>query len=113
MTQIQKIALTIAVLGFVAGSGAQLQDILAPLGAAAPLVVKEIVSLTGFISGILGVVLSFTTGQASQVKAVQDMPGVSSITVDPSKANSTLKTLVDDPAMEKIDYAPSTQKPNP
>ncbi len=73
MTTVQKIALTIAVLGFLAGAGTQLTDIFAPLGSIAPVVVKEIVSVSGFVSGILGVVLSAQTGQAAQIKAVVDM----------------------------------------
>lgn len=73
MTTVQKIALTIAVMGFLAGAGTQLTDIFAPLGSIAPLIVKEIVSISGFASGILGVVLSFATGQSAQIKAVVEM----------------------------------------
>lgn len=105
MTSSQKIALAIAVLGFVAGAGTQLTDIFAPLGAAAPLVVKEIVSICGFAGGILGIVLSFATGQAAQVKAVQDMPGVEAITVN-AKANKALASLAVDPAQNKIESTP-------
>ena len=102
MTTVQKIALTIAVLGFLAGAGTQLTDIFAPLGSIAPLIVKEIVSISGFVSGILGVVLSFATGQAQQVKAVQDMPGVESIQIN-ANANKTLAQLAIDPAQAKVD----------
>lgn len=73
LTTAQKVGISIAVLGFTAGSATQLTDILAPLGSAAPVVVKEIVSLSGFASGILGIVLSFLTGQSGQVKAVVEM----------------------------------------
>jgi hypothetical protein len=69
----QILALTIGILGFVATGGTQLTDIFAPLGSAAPVVVKEIVSLAGFISGILGIMLTFLTGQGAQIKSVVDM----------------------------------------
>ena len=105
LTQIQKIALTIAVLGFLAGAGTQLTDIFAPLGSIAPVIVKEIVSISGFVSGILGVVLSFAGGQSGQVQAVQAMPGVEKIVVN-EKANATLATLAVDPAQAKIETTP-------
>ena len=69
----QKLALTIGILGFVATGGTQLTDIFAPLGSMAPAVVKEIVSLAGFVSGVLGIVLTFITGQGQQIKAVVEM----------------------------------------
>lgn len=109
MTYIQKIALTIAVLSFLAAAGTQLTDILAPLGSIAPIVVKEIVSLSGFVSGILGVVLSFATGQASQVKTVQAMPGISGITVNAS-ASPELAQLAVDPTQNKIDIQPGAEQ---
>jgi hypothetical protein len=73
MTLSQKIALTIGVLGFVATGGMQLTDILAPLGSVAPLIAKEIVSLAGFVSGVLGIILTFITGQGGQIRAVVEM----------------------------------------
>lgn len=73
MNTAQKLALTIGILGFVATGGTQLTDIFAPLGSLAPVIVKEIVSLAGFISGVLGIVLTFTTGQGSQIKSVVEM----------------------------------------
>jgi hypothetical protein len=73
MTTAQKLALSIGILGFVATGGTQLTDILAPLGSIAPLIVKEIVSLAGFVSGVLGIVLTFMTGQSSQIKSVVEM----------------------------------------
>lgn len=107
-SNIQKIALTIAVLGFLAGAGTQLTDIFAPLGSIAPIIVKEIVSIAGFVSGILGVVLSFATGQANLVKSVQDMPGVESIVVN-AKANPTVAQLAIDPAQAKIEIKPGAE----
>ncbi len=73
MNLAQKLALTIGILGFVAAGGTQLTDIFAPFGSIAPLIVKEIVSVAGFVSGILGVILTFTTGQSSQIKAVVEL----------------------------------------
>ena len=92
MNTAQKLALTIGILGFVATGGTQLTDIFAPFGSMAPLIVKEIVSLAGFISGVLGIFLTFTTGQGSQIQAVNDMPGVEKILVN-EKANPALATL--------------------
>ena len=72
-TTAQKLALTIGILGFVGGASTQLTDILAPFGSIAPTIVKEIVSLAGFVSGIFGIMLTFITGQSGQVKAVVAM----------------------------------------
>lgn len=69
----QKLALAIAALAFVSASSTQLTDIFAPFGSNAPLIVKEIVSIATFASGIMGVILAFITGQGSQIKAVVDM----------------------------------------
>ena len=109
MTLIQKIALSIAVLGFLSGATTQLTDILAPFGSFAPVIVKEIVSLAGVVSGILGVVLSFMTGQAKQVQTVQAMPGVEKIVVN-EKASAALATLAVDPAQDKIEVTPQAQR---
>ena len=92
LTTVQKIGLAIGVLGFLATAGTQLTDIFAPFGSSAPLIVKEIVSLSGFLSGILGIVLAFLTGQANTIRAVNDMPGVEKILVN-AKASPALATL--------------------
>lgn len=105
MNTAQKLALTIGILGFVATGGTQLTDIFSPFGSMAPQIVKEIVSLAGFVSGVLGIILTFTTGQGSQVKAVQAMPGVDKIVVN-SSANTALATLAVDPQQQKIEVAP-------
>lgn len=73
LTTAQKLGVSIGILGLVAGSATQLTDIFAPFGSVAPLIVKEIVSLASFASGILGVILSFLTGQTSQIKNVVEM----------------------------------------
>ena len=105
LTTVQKIALVIGVLGFLATAGTQLTDIFAPFGSLAPLIVKEIVSISGLVSGVLGIVLAFITGQANAVKAVQAMPGVQSIVVN-EKADPVLAALATDPLQAKIDIAP-------
>lgn len=108
MNTAQKLALTIGILGFVATGGTQLTDIFAPFGSMAPLIVKEIVSLAGFVSGVLGIVLTFTTGQGSQVAAVQSMPGVEKIVVN-KDANATLAAMAVAPENNKIEAAPGAQ----
>jgi len=104
----QKLALTIGILGFVATGGTQLTDIFAPFGSLAPLIVKEIVSMSGFVSGVLGIILTFTTGQSGQVQAVREMPGVEKILVN-DKANATLATMAVDSSMNKIEAIPSAK----
>lgn len=105
MSTTQKIALSISILGFLAGGGTQLTDIFSPFGSIAPTIVKEIVSLSGFVSGVLGIFLANMTGQSSQIQAVQAMPGVEKIVVN-AKANQTLAQLAVDPAQEKIEVTP-------
>lgn len=109
MTTIQKIALSIAALGFLAASSTQLTDIFAPFGSIAPVIVKEIVSVSTFVSGALGVALTFMTGQASQVTTVQAMPGVEKIIVN-EKASAVLATLAVDPKQDKIESTPQAEK---
>ena len=104
----QKLALTIGILGFVATGGTQLTDIFSPFGSMAPLIVKEIVSLAGFVSGVLGIVLTFTTGQGSQIAAVQEMPGVEKILVN-EKANATLATMAVDTTQPKVEALPEAK----
>ncbi len=108
VTIAQKLALTIGILGFVASGGTQLTDIFSPFGSIAPLIVKEIVSLSGFVSGVLGIVLTFSTGQGSQIKAVQAMPGIEKIVVN-EKANATLATLAVDATQPKIETTPAAE----
>ena len=109
MNLAQKLALTIGILGFVTSGSTQLTDIFSPFGSIAPLIVKQIVSLAGFVSGILGVVLTFTTGQSSQLLAVQDMRGVEKVLVN-AQANATLAALAIDPTQAKIEATPAAQQ---
>jgi hypothetical protein len=108
LTSVQKITLAIAALGFLSGAGTQLTDIFSPLGSMAPVVVKEIISISGFVSGFLSVVLYFASGQVAQLKAVQAMPGVESILLN-SKANQTAAILALDPKQDKIEAIPAAK----
>ena len=108
LTTVQKIGLAIGVLGFLATAGTQLTDIFAPFGSMAPIIVKEIVSISGFISGILGIVLAFLTGQANTIKAVNDMPGVERIIVN-EKSNPVLAALAVAQVGNKIEATPESQ----
>lgn len=109
MNTAQKLALTIGILGLLAASGTQLTDIFAPFGSAAPLIVKEIISLSSLVSGVLGVALTFTTGQAGQVQAVREMPGVEQLLVN-KKANPTLAAMAVDPTVANIEIKPGDEK---
>lgn len=73
MNLAQKLGLAIGIFGFLASGGTQLTDVFAPFGSAAPLIVKEIVSLSGLATGIMGVILAFITGARGQVQAVVAM----------------------------------------
>lgn len=108
MSPVQRLALTIAILGLMSGSTTQLTDILSPFGSMAPLIVKEIVSVSTFVSGVLGIFVMFMTGQSSQVQAVRAMPGVENILVN-AKANPTLAKLAVDPAEAKIEIKPGAE----
>jgi len=87
----QGLAILIAVLGVVGGSTAQLTDL---FGAGTA---HLVVSAASFGSSIVSAVLVATSGQASMVKAVNDMPGVDKIVVN-SQANQTLAQIAVDPA---------------
>ncbi len=101
LTTVQKIGLTIAVLGFLATAGTQLTDIFAPLGSIAPVIVKEIVSISGFGSGVLGIILAFITGQASAIKTVAAMPDVAAVVINRSAEDGT-RAAATDPDQPKV-----------
>ena len=108
LTLAQKLGLTIGILGILATATTQLTDILAPFGSYAPIIVKEIVSVAGLATSILGFVLTFVTGQGSQVANVQAMPGVKQIVVN-ENASPVLATMAVDPANPKIAAAPEAK----
>lgn len=95
----QVIAIVLVILGVLVASTAQLTDLFGPIAT------KTIVSVSSLGMSILSGVLGVMTGQASQLKAVQDMPGVEKITVN-SQANATLAALAVDPAQSKIKATP-------
>ncbi len=69
----QKLGVAIAILGFLATASTQLTDIFSPLGSIAPVIVKEIVSISSICSAILGIILTTTTTQTGAIKAVVEM----------------------------------------
>lgn len=95
----QVIAIVCVVLGVLVASTAQLTDLFGPA------VAKYVVSAAGLLSSIMAGVLGVMTGQASQVKAVQGMPGVEKIVVN-EKANSTLASIAVDPSQKKVEVLP-------
>ena len=95
----QVLAIALVILGVFVASTAQLTDLFGPA------VAKTIVSVSGLFMSILSGIVGVLTGQSSQIKAVQAMPGVEKIVVN-AQANSTLAGLAVDPAQEKIETAP-------
>lgn len=97
----QVLSLILVVLGVFVASTAQLTDLFGPL------VAKTIVSLSSLLMAMMSGALAIITGQSSQIKAVQAMPGVEKIVVN-SQANSALATLAVDPAQAKIETTPAS-----
>ncbi len=95
LTTNQVLAITLAVLGVMAGSATQLTDL---FGAN---VAKTAVTASSLVQTILASILAVMTGQGSQVKSVLAMPGVEKITVN-ERANSTLAAIAIDPKVDKI-----------
>jgi hypothetical protein len=103
LTPIQMLCIVIAVLGVVSTSTANLTDLFGPGWT------KIIVSSATLMTTILSAIMAFLTGQASQIKAVQSMPGVEKITVN-EKANAALATLAVDPMQDKIEPTPAAAR---
>ncbi len=99
LTRNQIIAITLAILGVLAGSATQLTDL---FGAN---VAKTAVTASSLVQTILASILAVMTGQTSQVKDVLAMPGVEKLTVN-AAANQTLASIAVDPKVDKI--APTT-----
>lgn len=95
LTRNQILAITLAVLGVLAGSATQLTDL---FGAN---VAKTAVTASSLVQTILASILAALTGQSSQVKDVLAMPGVERVTVN-ERANSTLAAIAVDPKVDKI-----------
>lgn len=99
----QYISIALVILGVNVASTAQLTDLMGPQ------IAKYIVSLSGLLMSIVAGIQGIISGQASQVKAVQAMPGVETIVVN-AKANQTLAGLAVDPAQLKIESLPQAEK---
>lgn len=101
LTLIQKIAITMAVLGVLSTSGVQLTDI-----AGAPLA-KTIVSVAGLVNSVLAAIVAVLSGQGAIVKQVAQMDGVARISVN-ENANPVLAqiaTASDQPKVGATDPA--------
>ena len=101
LTTIQKIAITMAVLGVLSTSGVQLTDILGPA------ISKTTVSVAGLINSVLAAIVAVLSGQGAIVKQVAAMPGVSRISVN-ENANPVLAQLAtasDQPGIGATDPA--------
>ncbi len=99
LTNKQYIAISMAVLAFLAASTGQMTEFLGPQAA------KAVASGASFINGILAAIMSVILGQASLVKDVQAMPGVEKITVN-AAANSALAKEAVNPDNDKIEATP-------
>lgn len=95
LTTSQILGLILAVLGVLAASTTQLTDLFGPSMA------KTVVTVATLTTSLLSSILVAVTGQSSQVRAVQDMPGITSITVN-ADANHALASLAVDPLQPKI-----------
>jgi len=98
LTRNQIIAITLAILGVLAGSATQLTDLFGPN------VAKTAVTASSLVQTILASILAVMTGQTAQVKDVLAMPGVEKLTVN-AAANQTLSAIAVDPKVDKISPA--------
>lgn len=98
LTNKQILAIAMAILAFLSASTGQMTEFLGPE------VAKAVASGSAFINGILAAILAAITGQASQVRDVQAMPGVEKIEVN-AKANQTLASMAVGPGENKITAA--------
>lgn len=99
LTTIQKLAITMAVLGVLSTSGVQLTEIMGAVAA------KSVVSSCSLFNSILAAVVAVLSGQGPLVKQVLAMPGVEKIDVN-AKANATLAQIAVDPSVDKIAPVP-------
>lgn len=102
LTPLQWFAVTLAILGVLGASTVQLTELFGGT------VAKSIVTASTLLTSILSSIMVPLTGQSAQIRAVNDMPGVSSIVVN-EKANPTLAAIAVDPN-SKVEAAPSAQK---
>lgn len=102
LTPVQIIAMILVVLGAISGGTAQLHDI---VGAN---LTKILVAISGLSTTVLSGWIMIITGQASQIKAVGDMPGVEKIVVN-EKASQTLATMAVAQEGNKVESTPEAQ----
>lgn len=102
LTIVQKIAITMVLLGVVSTSGIQLNDIVGPAWS------KVIVSTSNLLNSMFGGIIAVLTGQGAVVKQVLDMKGVEKIDVN-EKANPTLAAIAVDQNVNKISPTPQAQ----
>lgn len=95
----QLVLILAAVLSALSGATAQLSDVFGT-GTA-----HLIVSAASLANTLLTSILVPLTGQVAQIKAVQAMPGVETISVN-AKANQTLAALAVDEAQPKVEATP-------
>jgi len=95
LTRNQIIAIAIAVLSVLAGSTAQLTDLMGPTAA------KSVISVATIGNTVLASILSILTSQTAQVKDVLAMPGVDSVKVN-TQASQALATIAVDSSQPKI-----------
>lgn len=95
LTLIQKIAITMAVLGVLSTSGVQLTDI---LGSG---IAKSVVSVSGLINSVLAAIVAVISGQSAIIKQVASMPGVERVSVN-ADANVILAQAATDPNLKNV-----------
>lgn len=95
LTPIQKIAITMAILGVMSTSGVQLTDI---LGSG---IAKSVVSVSGLINSVLAAIVAVLSGQSAIIKQVAAMPGVERVTIN-ANAGTTLAQAATDPTLKNV-----------
>jgi hypothetical protein len=76
LTNKQYLAIAMAILGVLAASSSQMSEFLGPNTS------KAVAGGAGFVNTILAAIMAAITGQISQVRDVQAMPGVERIEVN-------------------------------
>ncbi len=91
----QIIAIAIALLSVLAGSTAQLTELIGPAAT------KWLIAASTLGTTAMSSILAVLTSQGGQIKDVLAMPGVEKINVGPA-ANQVLASIAVDPAVNKI-----------
>lgn len=100
LTPLQLLGISIAIAGALSTGTVQLTDIFGPH------VAKSIASAASLISAVLGGIVTALAGQASIVKSVAAMPGISGIQVNAS-ANQALAQVAMDDDQPKVEAIPA------